>query len=465
MPDFDVAALSLASPPQSAPVTSYRPAVRVKNLGIHPANVSGVCRMYRREPPGDLLQSWPLSLQNLAAGNEGNALAEGYWNPTAAEVGREFLFIAHVDVANDQNMSNNNLSPVTVLVTGAEPPPPPIIEAHATQHEDSGTDEIHVDGLAGELADPQPPKDHAARHEQGGTDELNVGGLHGTLEDPQPVGAHGNEAHDPLFVDVDQFSGHTGATTAHALASNLEKVANKGAANGYASLGADSKVPTIQLGGDTGPTEGYLRSDQTWSAEPEITPNKGAANGYADLDPTARLPLIRLGIDLPAAKGTNYIECNRDTTTPIIEASFPAGYFSDGKAIEIETLCYYRSSVPGSPSILIEFHQASPVWTLLTQPVLAELIPTFPDYYTLDHIFRIPFFSVSGSPKLYAPNRGLAIPTNGLVYGCWAQIGTPNYWADEPLTIRASLIVDDVADAFAGIMDACIRTRNPRSAT
>ena len=36
---------------------------------------------------------------------------------------------------------------------------------------------------------------------------------------------------------------HLTDTTVHAQATNLEKTANKGAASGYAPLGADSKVP------------------------------------------------------------------------------------------------------------------------------------------------------------------------------------------------------------------------------
>ena len=38
-------------------------------------------------------------------------------------------------------------------------------------------------------------------------------------------------------------SGHLTDTTPHGAATNLEKTANKGAASGYAPLGADSKVP------------------------------------------------------------------------------------------------------------------------------------------------------------------------------------------------------------------------------
>ncbi len=47
-------------------------------------------------------------------------------------------------------------------------------DAHAASHEDGGDDEISVDGLAGQLAEPQVPADHASTHEPGGTDALST---------------------------------------------------------------------------------------------------------------------------------------------------------------------------------------------------------------------------------------------------------------------------------------------------
>lgn len=55
--------------------------------------------------------------------------------------------------------------------------------AHASTHENGGSDEINVAGLSGELADPQPPKTHAASHASGAADEI----AHGDLAD---VGAN-----------------------------------------------------------------------------------------------------------------------------------------------------------------------------------------------------------------------------------------------------------------------------------
>lgn len=46
------------------------------------------------------------------------------------------------------------------------------IAPHAPDHQNSGSDEINVAGLSGELADPQPPKAHAPDHQNGGSDEV-----------------------------------------------------------------------------------------------------------------------------------------------------------------------------------------------------------------------------------------------------------------------------------------------------
>jgi len=72
-------------------------------------------------------------------------------------------------------------------------------EAHHTSHEDGGSDEISVEGLAGELTADQKsawakvsgkpttfdPSAHKTSHQGGGDDEINVADLSGELADPQ----------------------------------------------------------------------------------------------------------------------------------------------------------------------------------------------------------------------------------------------------------------------------------------
>ncbi len=64
---------------------------------------------------------------------------------------------------------------------------------------------------------------------------------------------------------ADPIPAHDGASSAHASATNLEKTANKGSANGYAGLDGNTKVPTVQLGGAGADNTKYLRGDQTWA--------------------------------------------------------------------------------------------------------------------------------------------------------------------------------------------------------
>jgi hypothetical protein len=91
--------------------------------------------------------------------------------------------------------------------------------AHASTHENGGGDEINVAGLSGELADPQPPKAH--------NQALST------------ITGHDKAAHDALGIDADTVD------TYHAAA--LEKIANKGAANGYCGLDASALIALASI--------------------------------------------------------------------------------------------------------------------------------------------------------------------------------------------------------------------------
>ncbi len=71
--------------------------------------------------------------------------------------------------------------------------------------------------------------------------------------------------------------------------SALEKTGDKNAANGYAGLSAGSKVAASQM------TAVLASSDLTNDAALEKTANKAAANGYAGLGANSRVPTAQLG--------------------------------------------------------------------------------------------------------------------------------------------------------------------------
>lgn len=97
-----------------------------------------------------------------------------------------------------------------------------------------------------------------------------------------------------------------------------EVAANKGVANGYAGLDGTGKVPSAQLpapsgGGTWGSITGTLSSQtdlNTALAARELIANKGAANGYASLDgtgkvPSAQLPTVTGGFSQPVSSVTS----------------------------------------------------------------------------------------------------------------------------------------------------------------
>jgi hypothetical protein len=74
-------------------------------------------------------------------------------------------------------------------------------EAHKTSHQDGGSDEISVTGLAGLLVTAQTPEAHKTSHQDGGTDEISVAGLSGTLADAQTPSGH-HTSHEPGGSDI-----------------------------------------------------------------------------------------------------------------------------------------------------------------------------------------------------------------------------------------------------------------------
>jgi hypothetical protein len=268
--DYDVEAVSLSAPPSSAVIQSYRPAVLVRNNGVHDALAIGSLRIY--SPAGLLIFTTAIYSGVISPGETQPAQAVDYWTPPA--LGR-FMFIATVSCLRDQYEPNDNLSPTFVDVGPGEPTPPTPVAMHAAQHEEGGGDELIIDGLHGRTADaqtplghkathqvtgsdaisveglpgillqPQPIADHKSTHEHEGGDELWVGGLHGELADNQKPKTHDNAAHDPNF-----------ATTPHGNAAHDPN---------FAGL-VDGKVPVALLGGTPKSEKFFLRADQSWQS-------------------------------------------------------------------------------------------------------------------------------------------------------------------------------------------------------
>jgi hypothetical protein len=278
MADYDVGALALVVPATSGPMTTYRPAVSVRNNGIHDALASGYLRIYAA---GLLVFETELYSATIPAHDTGTAQAVNYWTPAAEG---SYIIHAYLSTPLDQVESNNMLAPVTIQITGETPPVPPVVQAHAAQHEEGGTDEVSIDGLIGRAADPQDALAHAATHQAGGTDALNVGSLQGILAQNQPAQAHGNTRHNPVMATEAELVAHQGSTAVHTAATNL---ANRETTGPYTGL-----VPLTQvaLGSEIGGTDEtrLLARDRIFRKVPSLGANAGSFSiipgpGYTDI--------------------------------------------------------------------------------------------------------------------------------------------------------------------------------------
>jgi hypothetical protein len=359
--DYDVGVTGLSVPPTSAPLTEYRPAVCVRNNGVHAALAFGSMRIYSA---GLLIQTLELYSGTIQPGDTKDAQADRAWTPPGLG---PYLIIADVTCDHDQYEPNNHLAPTYITVTAAPPPPPPPVALHAGQHEDGGADEVNIDGLSGQAAEPQTPANHKTSHQVGGTDQLDVTGLPGTLATPQPIWAHSstheeggtdkvnvdglhgiladsqtpkvhnNSQHDPNYTTVTEFGNHlTNTTAVHAVATNLEQVAHKGQASGYAGLTVGGFVPVTQLApvGNAPGTSG-LRKDQTWGPT----------------EPVSLLPL------------TSAIHVTNETLNIILDKNEPAQ--PDGTDYHVCTDILLESTV-GANTLTIQLLAGNSVGALTT---------------------------------------------------------------------------------------------------
>jgi hypothetical protein len=105
----------------------------------------------------------------------------------------------------------------------------------------SGDWEVAWDDVEGGAGGP-----HAASHQNGGADEISVAGLLGVLAEPQTPAAHVHAQSEISGLVSDLAAKATPADVAAAVATR-QLLSEKGLALGYASLGADGKVPSAQL--------------------------------------------------------------------------------------------------------------------------------------------------------------------------------------------------------------------------
>lgn len=254
MADYDVGTLALVVPAKSAPRATYRPAVSVRNNGIHDALASGYLRIYAA---GLLIFESELYSATIPAGNTGTAQAIDLWTPP--DIGF-YTIHAYLSCPLDQVEYNNMLAPVTIEITSETPPKPPTVPAHAPQHEDGGTDEVSIDGLKGRAADRQDPVDHASQHQAGGSDALNVGSLQGVLAQDQPAQTHGNTRHNPVMSTAAELTAHAGSIAVHTAATNLANRETTGPETGLL------KHTQMMLGTQVLPVgDKYLRSDRYYA--------------------------------------------------------------------------------------------------------------------------------------------------------------------------------------------------------
>jgi hypothetical protein len=251
--DYDVAAVGLSVPPAAASLTTYRPAISVKNNGRYDAVASGTLSAYKA---GLRIWSSPVSSNAIEPGETGLAIAQDDWTPDTEGT---YVFFGYVSCFKDQVEPNNNLAPVTVTIGPEPPPPPPPVAAHASQHEHGGSDVLDVEDLPGQLRDEQRPEAHSSTHQAGGNDQLNVAGLAGILADPQTPVDHGNAQHTENFTTQDELDNHADAAAAHTAAINLANRETSGPETGL--------VPTLQLatGGEDVPGRQFLAASREWN--------------------------------------------------------------------------------------------------------------------------------------------------------------------------------------------------------
>jgi hypothetical protein len=339
--DYDVGSIALVVPSSSAPRATYRPAVSVRNNGIHDALASGYLRIYFADL---LVFETELYSATIQPGNTGTAQAVDYWTPTAEG---PYTIHAYLSTPLDQVESNNMLQPVTIEITGATPPVPPVVTAHAAQHEEGGTDEVSIDGLQGRTADPQSPLDHAAQHQAGGADALNVGSLQGVLAQDQPAQAHGNTRHNPAMATAELLSLHQGAAVVHSAATNL---ANRDLSGPRAGLVTELQLVTGTEVPDTSdnPLKAGIRADGFYG--PVNAVHHAAKHAPGGLDPISFPPS---GTPILEQTTQMIVIDSQSPETVVARLDVPQAYKSESLGLVMKTSARFNIQPSSGASLLM----------------------------------------------------------------------------------------------------------------
>jgi hypothetical protein len=457
MPDYDVSALSLSTPPANASLTTYRPAISVKNNGLYPATATGTLSAYKA---GLQVYSSSVVSESIAPGQTGNATADHDWTPP--EQG-DYMWFGYVTIIRDQVESNGYLAPVSIHV-GPEPAPPtPGVTAHAGQHEAGGSDAIQVTNLHGLLADQQTPTshkashqvggsdvlnvnglpgilaegqhiaDHHGSHEDGGGDEMNVDGLHGQLYNVQKPDVHDNSAHDPNYATETALDKHLADTTAvHAVATNLEQTAHKGEPDGYAGLDSVGHVLDAQLASVPHPPPNAgdaLTFGSGWARANALPHHESHEPGGDDVIAIAIAPtsIAKTAYHLPVG--------GSDAETVLLSQELPAAMACDNLAIK--SVCS-GSVQPGLGYFI--------VW--LSQNGVHKQGIQVPCHATETTTFLVEFYTSFFPSSPHSATTGVRLTITRPIAGAVVSLGAPTSWYDRPAnTFNESISVQPASFA------------------
>jgi len=180
---LDIRAKAYISPLAEMPFASVPLTVRIANVADETGLIKGLFRVYN-DSTGMLIFSSLIAPVSVAAGATVDVSALTNFDPPAPADDTYFVLFDGI-AGNDLVPDGIDINLGSFYFDIKPAPLGPIPAGHAVTHEDTGIDEVDVNGLAGLLADPQTPILHHLDHETGGSDEVNVTDLAGLLADAQ----------------------------------------------------------------------------------------------------------------------------------------------------------------------------------------------------------------------------------------------------------------------------------------